>query len=110
MAKKNKQIAARKQRQVLKTLVPYFVGLVIISAAVLYVWMYYKVDSTLKEVEILQETALKLDDDINLLKDDIEYLSRVDVLTNRAKTELGMVFTAPETIEIHINGNDLRRE
>lgn len=108
MAKKKSQISARKQRQILKSLVPYIIGILIISAAVLYVWIYSEVDRTLKEVETLQAETIELSDDINILKDDIEYLTRVDVITNRAKTELGMVFTASETIEIHIDEKNLR--
>jgi len=109
MAKKKKTpTSARKQRKALKSLIPYIVGLVLVSGALLYVWIYSEVDHTLDEVEILLSTAQELTDDINLLKDDIEYLSRVDVLTNRAKIELGMVFTAPETIEIYIDEESLR--
>ncbi len=40
---------------------------------------------------------------VNTLKDNIEYLVRVDVLTTRASYELGMVFTAPETIAIYVD-------
>lgn len=109
MAKKKKTVSsARKQRKVLKSLIPYIVGIAVVSGALLYVWIYSEVDHTLDEVEILLSTAQELSDDINLLKDDIEYLSRVDVLTNRAKIELGMVFTAPETIEIYIDEERLR--
>ena len=109
MAKKKKTVSSvRKQRKVLKSLIPYIVGIAVVSGALLYVWIYSEVDHTLDEVEILLSTAQELSDDINLLKDDIEYLSRVDVLTNRAKIELGMVFTAPETIEIYIDEERLR--
>lgn len=109
MAKKKKTVtSARKQRKVLKSLIPYIIGIAVVSGALLYVWIYSEVDHTLDEVEILLSTAQELSDDINLLKDDIEYLSRVDVLTNRAKLDLGMVFTAPETIEIYIDEESLR--
>ena len=109
MAKKKKPASsARKQRKVFKSLIPYIIGIAVVSGALLYVWIYSEVDHTLDEVEILLSTAQELSDDINLLKDDIEYLSRVDVLTNRAKVELGMVFTAPETIEIYIDEESLR--
>lgn len=108
MVNKKSQISARKQRQLLKSLIPYIIGIIIISAIVLYVWIYSEVDKTLKEVGSLQARAIELSDDINILKDDIEYLTRVDVLTNRAKTELDMVFTAPETIEIYIDEKSFR--
>lgn len=106
--KKNTAVSGRKQRKALKSLIPYTIGIALVSGTLLYVWIYSEVDHTLDDVEILLSTAQELTDDINLLKDDIEYLSRVDVLTNRAKTELGMVFTAPETIEIYIDEESLR--
>ena len=108
MVKKKSQLATRKQRQIIRSLAPYIIGSVIISATILYVWIYSEVDRTLKDVEFLQASAIELGDDINILKDDIEYLIRVDVLTSRAKTDLGMVFTAPETIEIYIDKESLR--
>ena len=108
MFKKKSQLATRKQRQIFKSLAPYIIGTVIISAAILYVWIYSEVDRTLKDVEFIQASAIELGDDINILKDDIANLTRVDVLTNRAKTDLGMVFTAPETIEIYIDEESLR--
>jgi hypothetical protein len=109
VVKKKSQLATRKQRQIFKLLAPYIIGSVIISAAILYVWIYSEVDRTLKDVEFLHTSAIELGDDINILKDDIEYLTRVDVLTSRAKTDLGMVFTAPETIEIYIDEESLRQ-
>ena len=52
MVKKKSQLATRKQRQILKSLAPYIIGSVIISAAILYVWIYSEVDRTLKDVEL----------------------------------------------------------
>jgi hypothetical protein len=90
---------ARKQKQLLRSIIPYIFGIVFVAGILLYLWMYSEIDETLQETENLVLMVSELTDDINLLKDDIEYLTRVDVITNRAKMDLGMVFTAPETIE-----------
>ena len=66
-------------------------------------WISSEVDETLNELEIQQNFVVELNNDINNLKDDIEYLERVDVLTARAMKDLGMVFTAPETIAIYVD-------
>lgn len=106
--KKKSQLSSRKQKQLLRSFAPYIFGIVFIAVLILYVWIYSEIDETLKEVEFLTASANELDDDINILKDDIDYLRRVDVITNRAINDLGMVFTAPETIEIFIDDNNLR--
>jgi cell division protein FtsB len=99
--------ATRKQRQILKSIIPYIFGILFIAGTLLYLWMYSEIDETLQETEYLVSMENELKDDINILKDDIEYLTRVDVITNRAKRDLGMVFTAPETIEIYIDEESL---
>ena len=78
-----------------------------ISGLIAYLWISSEVDETLNELEIQQAAVVELNNDINNLKDDIEYLERVDVLTARAKDELGMVFTAPETIAIYVDKSNL---
>jgi len=103
-----KKSSTRRQKQLLRSFAPYIFGIVFITGLILYVWIYSEIDETLKEVELLTASANELDDDINILKDEIDYLRRVDVITNRAKNDLGMVFTAPETIEIFIDENNLR--
>jgi hypothetical protein len=106
MTLRKKPIAARRQKQILKKIFSYLIGILVISAIVLYVWIYYEIDNTLGQVEILNDTILELEDDINILHNDIDYLSRVDILTNRARADLNMVFTTPETIEIYIEKED----
>ncbi len=61
-------------------------------------------------IEIQNTTARELKNEIDELKNKIEKLSRSDVITFRAKEELGMVVAAPETLIVSINkqrGSDL---
>ena len=74
-----------------------------ISGLIAYLWIYSEIDETLKELEIQQLAVVDLNDEISNLSDNIEYLLRVDVLASRARDELGMVFTAPETIAIYVD-------
>ncbi|MCK4903974.1 MAG: hypothetical protein KAS35_04725, partial [Candidatus Marinimicrobia bacterium] len=93
----------RKQRQLLRSIMPFTLVVAAISGLIAYLWIYSEVDETLKELEIRQSAVVELNDEINNLKDNIEYLLRVDVLTSRAKNDLGMVFTTPETIAIYVD-------
>ena len=54
-------------------------------------------------IEIQNTTARELKNEIDELKNKIEKLSRSDVITKRAKQELGMVVAAPETLTVAIN-------
>lgn len=103
MTKQKFSFNPRKQRQLLRSIIPFALVVVAISGLIAYLWIYSEVDETLKELEIQQSAVVELNDEINNLKDNIEYLLRVDVLTSRAKNDLGMVFTAPETIAIYVD-------
>ena len=95
----------RKKRQILRSTLPYIIVVVFISCIITYLWIYSEVDETLNELATQQRILVELNDDISNLKDNIEYLSRVDVLTTRAKNDLGMVFATPETVAIYVDGS-----
>ena len=110
MVKQKSNFSPRKQRQFLQSIIPFTIVLATISGLIAYLWISSEVDETLKELEIQQTAVVNLNNDIGNLKDDIEYLERVDVLTARAKNELGMVFTAPETIAIYVDESTLAED
>ena len=110
MAKQKSKFNPRKQRQFLRSFIPFTIVIAAISGLIGYLWISSEVDETLNELEIQQTAVVELNNDINNLKDDIEYLERVDVLTARAMKDLGMVFTAPETIAIYVDGSTLVEE
>ena len=61
-------------------------------------------------IEIQNTTARELRNEIDELKNKIEKLSRSDVITYRAKEELGMIVAVPETLIVAVNkqkGSDL---
>ncbi len=107
MVKQKSKFNPRKQRQFLRSIIPFAIVIVAISGLIAYLWISSEVDETLNELEIQQTAVVELNNEISNLKDDIEYLERVDVLTARAKNELGMVFTAPETIAIYVDESTL---
>ena len=110
MVKQKSNFSPRKQRQFLQSIIPFTIVLATISGLIAYLWISSEVDETLKELEIQQVAVVNLNNNIGNLKDDIEYLERVDVLTARAKNELGMVFTAPETIAIYVDELTLTKD
>ena len=103
MVKQKSNFSPRKQRQFLQSIIPFTIVLATISGLIAYLWISSEVDETLNELETQQATVVELNNDISQLKENIEYLERVDVLTARASDELGMVFTAPETIAIYVD-------
>ena len=54
-------------------------------------------------IEIQNTTARELKNDIDEIKNKVENLSRSDLITARAKKELGMVVAQPETLIVAIN-------
>ena len=107
MTKKTKKSKQRKQKQKLASFIPFLIVVTAITGFVSFLWISSEIDETLNELEIQQAIVVDLNDNIGNLKDDIEYYSRVDILTARAEKELGMVYTVPETIAIYVDKNDL---
>ena len=65
--------------------------------------MYTEIDETILAIEIQNSTLAELRNNIDEIKNEIESLNRADVIAKKAKKELGMVFTQPETLRITIS-------
>ncbi len=71
----------------------------------MYLWVYTEIDETLLHTEIQTATVKELENEIYEIKNSIESLNRADAIAKRAKRELNMVFTDPETLSIFLNQN-----
>ena len=71
----------------------------------MYLWVYTEIDETLLFTEIQTATVRELENEIYEIKNSIESLNRADAIAKRAKKELNMVFTDPETLNIIFNKN-----
>ena len=77
----------------------------VISSLIIYLWVYTEIDETLLFTEIQTATVKELENEIYEIKNSIESLNRADAIAKRAKKELNMVFTDPETLNIFFNQN-----
>ena len=74
-----------------------------IVCLIFYLWVFKEIDESILAIEIQNTTARELKNEIDEIKNKIEELSRSDVVTARAKKELGMVVADPETLIVAIN-------
>ena len=102
MAKKR---MSKRARDLIQSLLFFISTFGIISCLIFYLWVYTEIDETLLAIEIQNSTASELTNELQELKSEIESLSRPDVIAKRARAELNMVFTEPETLLISINKN-----
>lgn len=79
--------------------------ILVISSLIMYLWVYTEIDETLLFTEIQTATVKELENEIYEIKNSIESLNRADAIAKRAKKELNMVFTDPETLNIIFNKN-----
>ena len=79
--------------------------ILVISSLIIYLWVYTEIDETLLFTEIQTATVKELENEIYEIKNSIESLNRADAIAKRAKKELNMVFTDPETLNIFFNQN-----
>ena len=102
----------RQKRKSLKTssfyqgLIFFFSTIGSIVSLILYLWIFKEIDESILLVEIQSSTARSLKNDLDELKNEIENLSRSDVITARATNELNMTVAIPETLVITMKKNE----
>tara|TARA_B100000809_G_scaffold250273_1_gene282544 strand:+ start:442 stop:765 length:324 start_codon:yes stop_codon:yes gene_type:complete len=94
---------SKRTRDIIQSLVFFISTIGVISCLIIYLWVYTEIDETILAIEIQKSTASELQNENNELLSKIESLSRPDVIAKKAREELNMVFTQPETLQITIN-------
>ena len=102
---KRKRIS-KKTKSILQSIIFFISTIGIISCLILYLWVYTEIDETSLFIEIQTSTIRELENEIYELKSSIESLNRADAISKRAKKELEMIFTDPETLNIVLDLND----
>jgi len=87
--------------KVIQSFIFFISTFALIASLIIYLWVYTEIDETLLAIEIQSSTLAELQNSIQKLKSEIELLNRVDIIAKKAKNELNMVFTEPETLRIH---------
>lgn len=87
--------------KVIQSFIFFISTFALIASLIVYLWVYTEIDETLLAIEIQSSTLAELQNVIQKLKSEIELLNRVDIIAKKAKNELNMVFTEPETLRIH---------
>ena len=94
---------SKRTRDIIQSLVFFISTIGVITCLIIYLWVYTEIDETILAIEIQKSTASELQNENNELLSKIESLSRPDVIAKKAREELNMVFTQPETLQITIN-------
>ena len=96
---------SKKVQNIFQSLLFFGSTISVISCLIIYLWVYTEIDETLLFTEIQIATVRELENEIYEIKNSIESLNRADAIAKRAKRELNMVFTDPETLNIFFNKN-----
>jgi len=99
---KRKRMSKRTQN-LFQSIIFFGSTILVISCLITYLWVYTEIDETLLFIEIQTSTIRELKNEIYELKNSIESLNRADAIAKRAKKELKMVFTDPETLNVFLN-------
>ena len=99
---KSKRIS-KKTQSILQSVLFFTSTLAIISCLIIYLWTYTEIDETMLSLDIYNSTANEFQNEIYELQSEIELLERVDIIAKKARNELKMVFTEPETLNVIIN-------
>ena len=94
---------SKRTRDIIQSFVFFISTIGVISCLIIYLWVYTEIDETILAIEIQKSTASELQNENIELQRKIESLSRPDVIAKKAREELNMVFTQPETLQITIN-------
>ena len=101
-----RQRISKKTQSLLQSIIFFISTIGIISCLIIYLWVYTEIDETSLFIEIQTSTIRELENEIYELKSSIESLNRADAIAKRAKKELKMIFTDPETLNIVLDLND----
>ena len=101
-----RQRISKKTQSLLQSIIFFISTIGIISCLIIYLWVYTEIDETSLFIEIQASTVRELENEIYELKNSIESLNRADAISKRAKNELKMIFTDPETLNIVLNLNN----
>ena len=74
-----------------------------IVCLIFYLWIFKEIDESILAIEIQNTTERELINQIDEIKNKIEKLSRSDIITAKARKELGMEIATPETLIVSIN-------
>ena len=94
---------SKKNKNLLQSIIFFGSTILVISCLIIYLWVYTEIDETLLYIEIQTSTIRQLENEIYEIKNSIESLNRADAIAKRAKEELKMVFTDPETLNVFLN-------
>ena len=97
-----KKRISKKTMNVIHSLIFFISTFALISCLIIYLWVYTEIDESVLALEIQNSTALELQNTIDELKNQIESLNRADIIAKKAKNELNMIFTKPETLIVNI--------
>ena len=101
---------SKKSQSIVQGILFFLFTTSIISSLIIYLWVYTEIDETTLAIEIQNTTLKEFENQMSALKSDIEYLSRVDVISKRAQEEINMVFTDPEIFQIAIFNNTINND
>ena len=96
---------SKKVQHIFQRILFFGSTILVISCLIIYLWVYTEIDETSLFTEIQTATVKELENEIYEIKSSIESLNRADAIAKRAKRELNMVFTDPETLSIFLNQN-----
>ena len=94
---------SKKNQNLLQSIIFFGSTILVISCLIIYLWVYTEIDETSLFIEIQTSTVRQLENEIYEIKNSIESLNRADAIAKKAKEELKMVFTDPETLNVFFN-------
>ena len=94
---------SKKNQDLIQSFIFFLSTIVIISSLIIYLWVYTEIDETLLAIDIQKSTANEMKYVIDELNSIVESLLRADVISEKAKNELKMSYTEPETLIVEFD-------
>ena len=91
---------SKNSKNIIQGLIFFFSTAGIISSLIMYLWVYTEVDETTLAIEIQNATLKEFENQLFELKSETEFLSRVDIISKKAREEINMIVTEPEIFQI----------
>jgi len=94
---------SKKNQDLIQSFIFFLSTIVIISSLIIYLWVYTEIDETLLAIDIQKSTANEMKNEIDELNSIVESLLTADIISEKAKNELKMSYTEPETLIVEFD-------
>ncbi|RMF07824.1 MAG: hypothetical protein D6762_06820 [Candidatus Neomarinimicrobiota bacterium] len=107
MARRSPRKRRLRRKELFRTLLIYLASIGMVAVLIVYLMIYTAIDESLVALNLQKSTLKELETEVTRLQAKVDFLSRPDIIAQKARQELDMVTARPESIIVYLPGGTL---